>query len=115
MTAVTSSRRRPRVVSIFLYTLQSCLPPKRWFALMFPCAGALMFGLIARAIDLSRERAFGEVGLEGLFSLIVPIAALNIIKKAIPDAFGRGWAGIAVCPVRVNVFIGPPANLLGKS
>jgi putative transposase len=42
-------------------------------------------------------------------------AALNIIKKAIPDAFGRGWAGIAVCPVRVNVFIGPPANLLGKS
>jgi ABC-type transport system involved in multi-copper enzyme maturation permease subunit len=85
MTAVTSSRRRPRVVSIFLYTLQSCLPPKRWFALMFPCAGALMFGLIARAIDLSRERAFGEVGLEGLFSLIVPIAAL-IIGDAILGA-----------------------------
>jgi putative transposase len=41
-------------------------------------------------------------------------AALNIIKKVIPDAFSRGLAGIAVCPVRVNVFIGPAANLLGK-
>jgi IS605 OrfB family transposase len=42
-------------------------------------------------------------------------AALNIIKKAIPDAFSQGLAGIAVCPVRVNIFIGPAANLLGKS
>jgi putative transposase len=33
--------------------------------------------------------------------------ALNIIRKAIPDAFSRGLAGIAVCPVRVNVFVGP--------
>ena len=42
--------------------------------------------------------------------------ALNIIRKAIPDAFPakldnvRGLAGIAVCPVRVNVFIGPAAK-----
>jgi len=42
--------------------------------------------------------------------------ALNIIRKAIPDAFPakldnvRGLAGIAVCPVRVNVFIGPSAK-----
>jgi len=43
--------------------------------------------------------------------------ALNIIRKAIPDAFpakldnnSRGLAGIAVCPVRVNVFIGPSAK-----
>jgi ABC-type transport system involved in multi-copper enzyme maturation permease subunit len=79
MTATTTpARRRPRVVSIFLYTLQSCLPPKRWFALMLPCVGALMFGLIARVIDQSREQAFGEVATEGLFSLIVPIAALII-------------------------------------
>jgi ABC-type transport system involved in multi-copper enzyme maturation permease subunit len=85
MTATVSSRRRPRIVTIFLYTLQSCLPPKRWFALLLPCAGALMFGLIARAIDLSREQAFGRVATEGLFSLIVPIAAL-IIGDAILGA-----------------------------
>jgi putative transposase len=40
-------------------------------------------------------------------------AALNIIRKAIPDAFSRGLAGIAVCPVRVNVFIGPAAKKMG--
>lgn len=39
--------------------------------------------------------------------------ALNIIRKAIPDAFVRGLAGIAVCPVRVNVFIGPSAKKIG--
>ncbi len=37
-------------------------------------------------------------------------AACNIIRKAIPDAFSRGLEGIAVCPVRVNVFIGPSAK-----
>lgn len=39
--------------------------------------------------------------------------ALNIIRKAIPDAFSRGLAGIAVCPVRVNVFIGPSTKKIG--
>jgi putative transposase len=35
-------------------------------------------------------------------------AALNIIRKALPDAFRLGdVAGVAVRPVRVNVFIGP--------
>ena len=37
-------------------------------------------------------------------------AALNIIRKAIPDAFSQGLEGIAVCPVRVNIFIGPAAK-----
>jgi putative transposase len=38
-------------------------------------------------------------------------AALNIIRKALPDAFGLGDVGdVAVRPVRVNVFIGPAAK-----
>jgi ABC-type transport system involved in multi-copper enzyme maturation permease subunit len=79
MTATVSPRRRrPRIVAIFLYTLQSCVPPKRWFALLLPCLGAVMFGLIARTLDFSREQAFGRVGTEGLFSLMLPIAALII-------------------------------------
>jgi len=36
--------------------------------------------------------------------------ALNIIRKAIPDAFSRGLEGIAVCPVRVGVYVGPSAK-----
>lgn len=72
--------RRPRApfVAIFLYTLRSCLPPKRWAAVLLPCAGALLFGLLARAVDASPERAFANVAAEGIFALVMPIAALVI-------------------------------------
>lgn len=40
--------------------------------------------------------------------------ALNIIRKAIPDAFSRGLEGIAVCPVRINIFVGPSAKKIGS-
>ncbi|MEP7115148.1 MAG: ABC transporter permease subunit, partial [Ilumatobacteraceae bacterium] len=65
-------------VAIFLYTLRSCLPPKRWAAVLLPCAGALLFGLLARAVDASPERAFANVAAEGIFALVMPIAALVI-------------------------------------
>lgn len=77
MTA-TTFRRRPRFVALFRYTLRSCVPPKRWAAVLMPCAGALLFGLLARAIDLRAERAFANVAAEGIFSLVLPIAALVI-------------------------------------
>lgn len=72
--------RQPRApfVAIFLYTLRSCLPPKRWAAVLLPCAGALLFGLLARAVDASPERAFANVAAEGIFALVMPIAALVI-------------------------------------
>ena len=63
---------------MFLYTLQSCIPPRRWVAVLLPCAGALLFGLLARAVDLEPERAFANVAAEGIFSLVMPIAALVI-------------------------------------
>jgi ABC-type transport system involved in multi-copper enzyme maturation permease subunit len=71
-------RPRPRFVAIFLYTLQSCVPPRRWAAVLLPCAGALLFGLLARAVPTSAERAFANVAAEGIFSLVMPIAALII-------------------------------------
>ena len=38
-------------------------------------------------------------------------AACNIIRKALPDAFSLGGVeGVAVRPVRVNVYIGPSAK-----
>jgi ABC-type transport system involved in multi-copper enzyme maturation permease subunit len=73
-----ASRVRPRVVAIILYTLRSCFPPKRWAAIVLPCAGALLFGLLAHAVNESADRAFANVAAEGIFGLIVPIAALVI-------------------------------------
>ncbi len=75
---ITTPRRRSRFVAIFVYTLQSCVPPKRWAAVLLPCAGALLFGLLARAVDASAERAFANVAAEGIFGLVMPIAALVI-------------------------------------
>ena len=71
-------RSRSRFVAILVYTLQSCVPPKRWVALLLPCAGALLFGLLAHAMNASAERAFANVAAEGIFALVMPIAALVI-------------------------------------
>ena len=48
-------------------------------AILLPCAGALLFGLLAHAVDDSHaERAFANVAAEGIFGLVMPIAALVI-------------------------------------
>jgi ABC-type transport system involved in multi-copper enzyme maturation permease subunit len=76
---LASRRPRSRFVAIFIYTLQSCVPPKRWFAVLLPCAGALLFGLLAHAVNAdTTERAFANVAAEGIFALVMPIAALVI-------------------------------------
>ena len=76
--AAGRQRLTPRLVAIMLYARRSCFPPKRWLALLMPCVGALLFGLLARAIDLPRDRAFANVAAEGIFSLAMPITALII-------------------------------------
>lgn len=78
-TAVLRQRgARPRLLAIVIYTLQSCLPQRRRLAVLLPCAGAVLLGLIARAIDLSADRAFANMASEGIFSLVMPITALVI-------------------------------------
>jgi ABC-type transport system involved in multi-copper enzyme maturation permease subunit len=76
----STSRSRPpsRFIAIVVYTLRSCVPPKRWAAVLLPCAGALLFGLLARAVGGSIDRAFANVAAEGIFGLVMPIAALVI-------------------------------------
>ena len=78
--AVTPRRPRSRFVALCLYTLHSCVPPKRWVAVLWPCAGALLFGLLAHALHHfpTHEKAFANVAAEGIFSLMMPIAALVI-------------------------------------
>lgn len=78
--APVAAKHRPRsqFTAILIYTLQSCVPPRRWAALMLPCGGTLLFGLLARAIDDLPTLAFANVAAEGIFSLLMPIAALVI-------------------------------------
>ena len=81
MTAVSPvqvRRPRSRFLAIFRYTLQSCFPRRRWAAVVLPCVGAVLFGLLALTIDLTRDRAFANVAAEGIFGLVMPIAALII-------------------------------------
>lgn len=73
-----SARPRSRLLAIMVYTRRSCFPPKRWAALLLPCAGALLFGALALAVDAPTDRAFANVAAEGIFGLMMPIAALVI-------------------------------------
>jgi ABC-type transport system involved in multi-copper enzyme maturation permease subunit len=45
---------------------------------LLPCAGALLFGALARATESTPERAFANVGAEGILSLLMPITALIV-------------------------------------
>jgi ABC-type transport system involved in multi-copper enzyme maturation permease subunit len=47
-------------------------------AVLVPCAGALLFGLLSYAITDSAQRAFSTVAADGIYGLVVPIAALII-------------------------------------
>jgi ABC-type transport system involved in multi-copper enzyme maturation permease subunit len=46
--------------------------------LLVPCAGALLFGLLSHAIHDPRQHAFALVAVDGIFGLVVPIAALVV-------------------------------------
>ena len=76
--AVRPTTARPRFLAIVIYTLQSCFPRRRLAALLLPCVGALLFGLLAHTVNETAERAFANVAAEGLFGLVMPIAALII-------------------------------------
>ena len=60
------------------YTLRACLPAKRWWGVLLPCLGAVLFGLLATLPDVRPERAFAAVAEQGLFGLIVPLTCLVI-------------------------------------
>src|SRR5690606_31012437 len=72
------ARPRSRFLAIVSYTLRACVPPKRWVAVLLPSAGAVLFGLLAHAVDEPAGRAFANIAAEGIFSLMMPIAALVV-------------------------------------
>jgi ABC-2 type transport system permease protein len=74
----TALRPRSRFAAILTYTLRSCIGPKRWLGCLLPCAGALLFGLLARTMAEPAGESFARVAADGIFALVVPIAALVI-------------------------------------
>jgi ABC-2 type transport system permease protein len=74
----TTSRAHSPFVAILVYTLRSCFPRKRWMAVLVPCAGALLFGVLSFAVNQSAQRAFATVAADGIFGLVMPITALVI-------------------------------------
>jgi hypothetical protein len=63
-------RRLPSpFVALVGYTLRACLPVRRWFGVLLPCAGALLFGWLSASDSRSAEAAFGDVAEIGLFGL----------------------------------------------
>ena len=65
-------------VAIVGYTLRACLPARRWFGVVLPCLGALLFAWLGTLADTSAEEAFGVVAEQGLFGLVVPLTCLVI-------------------------------------
>jgi ABC-2 type transport system permease protein len=74
----SATSRVPRLGVIVAFTLRSCLPPRRRLAVVVPCIGAILFGLLARAVDVPIEEAFANVAAEGILGLAMPIAALMV-------------------------------------
>jgi hypothetical protein len=60
------------------YTLRACLPVRRWFGVLLPCAGALLFGWLSASDSRSAQAAFGDVAEIGLFGLVLPLTCLVI-------------------------------------
>lgn len=78
MTEQVATRRRWVLGPIVRYTLRACVPPKRRIGMLVPCAGAILFGALALVIDDTRNVAFARIAADGIFALIVPLAALVI-------------------------------------
>ena len=82
-------RIHPPFVAVVLYTLRACLPAKRWFGVLLPCAGALLFAWIVQAVDSEDQvEAYSEIARQGLFGLILPLACL-VIGDAVLGADAR--------------------------
>ena len=94
----------PAFLAVVGYTLRACLPAKRWFGVLLPCAGALLFGLLARIHVGQPSEGLADISEAGLFHLILPLACL-IIGDAVLGAdvragsFSLTWLSPVSFPV----------------
>ena len=71
-----STRARPPLVAIVIYSVRACVPGRRWFGLLLPCLVAILFGLLSRALGGDLEREMAGVAAVALFGLIMPVTCL---------------------------------------
>jgi hypothetical protein len=88
------------------YTLRACLPARRWWGVLLPCLGAVLFGWLTTVADTTTERAFAFVAEQGLFGLVLPLTCL-IIGDAVLGADLRAgtFAFTWLSPVRFPTII----------
>jgi ABC-2 type transport system permease protein len=73
-----AGHRSVQLGPIIAYTLRSCIGSRRLLGCLLPCLGAILFGLISLAVDEPAPEAFARVATNGIFPLVIPIAALVI-------------------------------------
>ena len=60
------------------YAVRVSIPPKRWWTLALPCAGAVVLALLSLTSDAPAKDVFPHVADVGLFALLIPIGCLVI-------------------------------------
>jgi ABC-2 type transport system permease protein len=67
-----------QVAVIAGYAAKACFPRTRRLGLIVPAVGALLFGLLSRALEDSPEEALALIAGQGLFGVVLPIGCLII-------------------------------------
>ncbi len=88
--SATTVRPTSAIPALFIYTLRTCLPPKRQIALLIPCVAAVLFGLLARTFDGEASRDFARVATLALFGLVQPVTALVVGDAVLGAEVRRG-------------------------
>jgi len=80
------------------YTLRACLPAKRWFGVLLPCLGALLFGLLSNVLDndpVLVDAETGEVVTEDDTEPVFPTdSGTGEREPAFPTDPGTGDPGV---------------------
>jgi len=107
VTAPAAQRALPRpFVAAFVYGLRICVPPKRAALLALPCAGALLFGLLARTIDEPTPAGRFNTISGALFGLILPLACLVVGDAVLGAEVRAGTFGLTwLSPVRFSTIV----------
>jgi len=86
----TTVRARAPIVAIVVYTLRIMLHGRRWIGLALPAVAAVLFGLLARALESTPDENFAQVASNALFGLVLPVACLVVGDSALGSEIRSG-------------------------
>jgi ABC-type transport system involved in cytochrome c biogenesis permease component len=90
----------------FVYALRICVPPKRALLLALPCAGALLFGLLARTVGEPTPSLRFATLSGALFGLVLPLASLVVGDAVLGAEVRAGTFGLTwLSPVRFSTIV----------